>query len=116
MTGTDPRKYRSETRVLVYIQLKRRDLYGMTRIAAAIAAEDGFSVRLSGKSDFPLAVLAFQPHIVIFDLETQLSAAEVGGWNKSHLMRISCGIVWDSEPASEWDEALWKTRFARILG
>ncbi|MEE2657131.1 MAG: DEAD/DEAH box helicase [Candidatus Latescibacterota bacterium] len=37
-----------------------------------------------------------EPHIVIFDLETQLSAAEVGGWNKSHLMRISCGIVWDS--------------------
>ena len=25
------------------------------------------------------------------------------------------GIVWDSEAASEWDEALWKTRFARLL-
>jgi DEAD/DEAH box helicase domain-containing protein len=37
-----------------------------------------------------------EPHVVVFDLETQLSAAEVGGWNKSYLMRMSCGIVWDS--------------------
>ena len=36
------------------------------------------------------------PRIVVFDLETQLSAAEVGGWNKSYLMRMSCGIAWDS--------------------
>jgi len=37
-----------------------------------------------------------EQHVVVFDLETQLSAAEVGGWGKSHLMRVSCGIVWDS--------------------
>jgi len=37
-----------------------------------------------------------EPHVVVFDLETQLSAAEVGGWDKSYLMRMSCGIVWDS--------------------
>ena len=36
------------------------------------------------------------PRVVVFDLETQRSAAEVGGWNKAHLMRMSCGIVWDS--------------------
>ena len=36
------------------------------------------------------------PHVVVFDLETQLSAAEVGGWNKTSLMRVSCGIAWDS--------------------
>tara|TARA_B100000686_G_scaffold354270_1_gene463628 strand:+ start:2137 stop:5328 length:3192 start_codon:yes stop_codon:yes gene_type:complete len=36
------------------------------------------------------------PHVVIFDLETQLSAAEVGGWDKAELMRISCGIAWCS--------------------
>ena len=33
---------------------------------------------------------------MVFDLETQLSAAEVGGWNKTSLMRVSCGIAWDS--------------------
>ncbi|MFH1567264.1 MAG: Zn-binding domain-containing protein, partial [Gemmatimonadota bacterium] len=37
-----------------------------------------------------------EPHVVVFDLETQKSAAEVGGWDKAHLMRLSCGVVWDS--------------------
>jgi DEAD/DEAH box helicase domain-containing protein len=36
------------------------------------------------------------PHLVVFDLETQLSAAEVGGWNKAYLMRMSVGVIWDS--------------------
>ena len=37
-----------------------------------------------------------EQHVVVFDLETQLSAAEVGGWNRTYLMRMSCGILWDS--------------------
>jgi DEAD/DEAH box helicase domain-containing protein len=36
------------------------------------------------------------PRIVVFDLETQRSAAEVGGWDKAYLMRMSLGVVWDS--------------------
>lgn len=32
----------------------------------------------------------------VFDLETQHSAAEVGGWHNAYLMRISCGVVYDS--------------------
>ena len=36
------------------------------------------------------------PRVVVFDLETQRSAAEVGGWNKAHLMGLSVGVVWDS--------------------
>ncbi|WP_432256282.1 aminodeoxychorismate synthase component I [Limimaricola sp. AA108-03] len=31
-------------------------------------------------------------------------------------LNVGGGIVWDSDAASEWDEALWKTRFARIPG
>lgn len=30
---------------------------------------------------------------VLFDLETQLSAAEVGGWNKAHRMRVAIGVA-----------------------
>jgi DEAD/DEAH box helicase domain-containing protein len=41
-------------------------------------------------------VAAQGPRIVVFDLETQRSAAEVGGWDRAHLMRMSIGIVWDS--------------------
>ena len=33
----------------------------------------------------------------VFDLETQCSAQEVGGWHQAHLMRISCGVVYDSD-------------------
>ncbi len=34
--------------------------------------------------------------IVAFDLETQRSAEEVGGWHNAHLMRLACAVVWDS--------------------
>jgi len=36
------------------------------------------------------------PRLVIFDLETQRSAKEVGGWHNAHLMRVALGVVWDS--------------------
>lgn len=32
----------------------------------------------------------------VFDLETQRSAQEVGGWHMAHKMRVSCGVVYDS--------------------
>ena len=32
----------------------------------------------------------------VFDLETQRSAAEVGGWHLAHLMKISCVVLYDS--------------------
>jgi len=46
--------------------------------------------------DVPVVPEDDEQHVVVFDLETQLSAAEVGGWGKTYLMRVSCGIVWDS--------------------
>lgn len=49
-----------------------------------------------GGEDGPGATEPEERHIVVFDLETQLSAAEVGGWNRTYLMRVSCGILWDS--------------------
>ncbi len=36
------------------------------------------------------------PRVALFDLETQRSAEEVGGWHNAHLMRLSCAVVWDS--------------------
>jgi DEAD/DEAH box helicase domain-containing protein len=35
-------------------------------------------------------------HYCVFDLETQRSAQEVGGWHRSDRMGISCGVVYDS--------------------
>ena len=32
-----------------------------------------------------------------FDLETQRLAEEVGGWGNKHLMRLSVGVVYDTQ-------------------
>ncbi len=36
------------------------------------------------------------PRIIFMDLETQKSAAEVGGWHKAHLMRVSVAVTYDT--------------------
>ncbi|MFQ5559252.1 MAG: Zn-binding domain-containing protein, partial [Nitrospinota bacterium] len=36
-----------------------------------------------------------EKRVCVFDLETQRSAEEVGGWQNSHLMRMSVGVVFD---------------------
>jgi DEAD/DEAH box helicase domain-containing protein len=33
--------------------------------------------------------------IVVYDLETQLSATEVGGWQNIHLMRVAIGVIYE---------------------
>src|SRR3954453_14409919 len=39
-------------------------------------------------------------NIVYFDLETQKSADEVGGWDKISLMRMSVGVTYSTERGS----------------
>ncbi|MFH1138232.1 MAG: DEAD/DEAH box helicase [Pseudomonadota bacterium] len=34
--------------------------------------------------------------LMVFDLETRRSAAEVGGWGKTHLMGLAAGVVYDA--------------------
>ena len=36
------------------------------------------------------------PRVQVFDLETQKSAEEVGGWGNTHKMGLAVGVVWDS--------------------
>ncbi len=36
------------------------------------------------------------PRFGVFDLETQLSAQEVGGWHRADLMKVSCAVLFDS--------------------
>ena len=36
-------------------------------------------------------------YVGVFDLETQRSAAEVGGWHRADRMGISCGVLYDSK-------------------
>jgi DEAD/DEAH box helicase domain-containing protein len=37
-----------------------------------------------------------EPRIVYFDLETQKTAKDVGGWHNTHLMRVSVAVIFDS--------------------
>jgi DEAD/DEAH box helicase domain-containing protein len=36
------------------------------------------------------------PRLVFFDIETQRSAEEVGGWHNAHLMRVALAVTWDA--------------------
>jgi DEAD/DEAH box helicase domain-containing protein len=37
-----------------------------------------------------------EPRIIYFDLETQKTAKDVGGWHNIHLMRVSVAVIFDS--------------------
>jgi DEAD/DEAH box helicase domain-containing protein len=52
----------------------------------------------SGKFRPPVLPAApLNRHYGVFDLETQRSAQEVGGWHRADLMRVSCGVLYDSK-------------------
>ncbi|HSJ98198.1 MAG TPA: Zn-binding domain-containing protein, partial [Myxococcota bacterium] len=42
------------------------------------------------------ALRAPAPRVLFFDLETQRSAEEVGGWHNAHLMRLALAVTWDA--------------------
>lgn len=59
---------------------------------------------------------------VYYDVETQLSANEVGGWQNIHLMRVSIAVSWSpADGFKHWDEAsiphllLYLSGFQRIF-
>jgi DEAD/DEAH box helicase domain-containing protein len=61
--------------------------------AAAAAVAAGAAPALPG---LPVADSEpTRPAVLFFDLETQRSAEEVGGWHNAHLMRVSLAVVYD---------------------
>ncbi len=44
----------------------------------------------------PCEVIKDGVRFAVFDLETQRSASEVGGWRNCHLMRVSVAVLYDS--------------------
>ena len=53
-----------------------------------------------------------EARIQYFDLETQKSADDVGGWGNIHKMRLAVGVVWDS---IEQDYFVYEEKDAKIL-
>jgi len=44
----------------------------------------------------PQSPFTKEPRVLFFDLETQKTAEEVGGWANKHLMRLSIGVLYDA--------------------
>jgi DEAD/DEAH box helicase domain-containing protein len=59
--------------------------------------EAGKGKSVAKQDDAPDADKMFPQNkkIYVFDLETQRSAEEVGGWRNKHLMRVSCAVLQD---------------------
>jgi hypothetical protein len=49
------------------------------------------------KHDYPLGLAALPQRFVVFDLETQRSAEEVGGWQRAERMGVAVAVVYDSQ-------------------
>jgi DEAD/DEAH box helicase domain-containing protein len=51
--------------------------------------------------------------VIFFDLETQRSAAEVGGWHNAHLMRMALAVIYDTQ--TEQFETFFENDVHRLL-
>ena len=56
------------------------------------------------------------PRLIFFDIETQRSAEEVGGWHNAHLMRVALAVTWDAgaQRFETWREADVHALLARL--
>jgi DEAD/DEAH box helicase domain-containing protein len=51
--------------------------------------------------------------VIYFDLETQRSAAEVGGWHNAHLMRMALAVIYDTQ--TEQFETFFESDVHRLI-
>jgi DEAD/DEAH box helicase domain-containing protein len=74
---------------------------GLLGLQPLPAGQPGPSQPVAGaetvESPEPIAILPWAEdyRVAVLDIETQLSAEEVGGWHKCHLMRLSVAVVAD---------------------
>ena len=56
------------------------------------------------------------PRLIFFDIETQRSAQEVGGWHNAHLMRVALAVTWDggAQRFETWRETDVQALLARL--
>lgn len=60
----------------------------------------GIKIVASCRSSWKDAAATRSFRFGVIDIETQLSAQEVGGWHRADKMRVSCAVVWDSLTSS----------------
>ncbi|MGM0453160.1 MAG: DEAD/DEAH box helicase [Thermodesulfobacteriota bacterium] len=69
-------------------RLTARDAGEVNPSDAAVLTQSGQSKPSTVKSSTPL------PDYGVLDIETRRSAEEVGGWHRSHLMGVSCAVLY----------------------
>jgi len=77
-------------------------LHGMLKelpVAADIKVEDEMPLDAKDILETTEEKKRKEKRIIVFDIETQKSAGEVGGWGNTHLMRVACLVAHDS-----WDD------------
>ncbi len=67
-------------------------LMGETQLDQGRAGKESSSSAGQGARQNPF----IEKRYAVLDIETRLSAGEVGGWGNSHLMGVSCSVIYDS--------------------
>ncbi len=90
-SGNRPLDKRGAVQALTYLLSEPGEdpePYGIEALATAPAA--------THEIDYVARAIPADLRVLVMDLETQLSAKEVGGWNQARQMRIAVAAVWDS--------------------
>ncbi len=75
-------------------------IFLLDRIRTGQKSENAVIRRVKKEKITKPKVASIQPqniHFGVFDIETQRSAQEVGGWHRADLMGISCAVLYDSK-------------------
>ncbi|MBW2398858.1 MAG: DEAD/DEAH box helicase [Deltaproteobacteria bacterium] len=89
--------------------LLARDPLPVIDVETEIDAADETAARVEAGPEAAAAA----PRVLYFDLETQRSAAEVGGWHNAHLMRVALAVVYDSH--TQQFETFHEADVARLI-
>jgi DEAD/DEAH box helicase domain-containing protein len=79
------------------------DKAAAARVLRLVLAREALPASAPARAEAPAPVEAPapprvrpEPRLLLFDLETQRSAEEVGGWHNAHLMRLALAVVYDA--------------------
>ena len=84
-------------RLLEWLKKKiGNDNSGIPGGRSAVSATDMSEGRETTETAVARAPIRHSGAFGVLDLETQLSAADVGGWQHAHRMKVSCGVLYDA--------------------
>jgi DEAD/DEAH box helicase domain-containing protein len=95
-SGNKPLDKRAAIQALKYLLREPGEEFEPDEIRSAVPVAIPESTPLAAEALWTPQSLPADKRILVFDLETQRSAEEVGGWNEARHMRLAVAAVWDS--------------------